>query len=377
MWFSQDELKQLALRSGDLLVSEGGDVGRCAIWNSQLRVCYFQNSINRVRARGSNSTRFLAYWLSAAKGGGLIEVICNKSTIAHFTAEKVAAIQTPIPSAAEQEQIATFLDHETAKIDALIAEQEKLIALLKEKRQALISHAVTKGLDPNAPMKDSGIAWLGAVPRHWQMRTISSLSTKITNGYVGPTRNILVDDGVRYLQSLHIKNNSIRFDTPYFVRPEWSNAHAKSILATGDLLIVQTGDIGQVAVVTDEFVGCNCHALIIVAPVHKVVAGQYLSLVLNSAYGFHSLISIQTGALHPHLNCGNVKDVLIPVPPIEEQRRIIDVTERQTCTLQGLVTEAEHTIELLKERRAALISAAVTGKIDVRGYAEVPAETFA
>jgi type I restriction enzyme S subunit len=271
-----------------------------------------------------------------------------------------------LPGIEEQAAIAAFLDRETAKIDVLIAEQEKLIALLKEKRQALISHAVTKGLDPNAPAKDSGIEWLGQVPAHWEMRTISSLSTKITNGYVGPTRNILVDDGVRYLQSLHIKNNTIRFDTPYFVRPEWSDAHAKSILVTGDVLIVQTGDIGQVAVVTDEFAGCNCHALIIVAPVPKVIAGPYLSLVLNSAYGFHSLISIQTGALHPHLNCGNVKDLLVPVPPVAEQQRIIDFVEHQTCTLQNLLSEAERAIELLRERRAALISAAVTGKIDVR-----------
>lgn len=269
----------------------------------------------------------------------------------------------PLPNPSEQRAIAAFLDRETAKIDALIAEQEKLIALLKEKRQALISHAVTKGLDPSAPMKASGIEWIGQVPAHWEMRTISSLSTKITNGYVGPTRNILVDDGVRYLQSLHIKNNSIQFDTPYFVRPEWSDVHAKSILTTGDVLIVQTGDIGQVAAVTDEFAGCNCHALIIVAPVPEVVAGPYLSLLLNSAYGLHSLLSIRTGALHPHLNCGNVKDVLVPVPSIAEQQRIIDFVEHQSCTLHGLSTEAERAIALLKERRAALISAAVTGKI--------------
>jgi type I restriction enzyme S subunit len=276
----------------------------------------------------------------------------------------------PVPPLPEQIAIAAFLDRETAKIDALVDEQRRLIELLTEKRQAVISHAVTKGLDPTAPMKNSGVEWLGEVPEHWECRSISSISTKITNGYVGPTRDILVDEGVRYLQSLHIKNNSIRFDSPYFVRHEWSMEHSKSVLNIGDVLIVQTGDIGQVAVVTDEFAGCNCHALIIVAPVKNIVSGEWLSWTLNSDYGLHSLLSIQTGALHPHLNCGNVKALIVPVPPLEEQKEIVDTLERRAREFDDLISEAQTGILLLEERRAALISAAVTGEIDVRGLIE-------
>jgi type I restriction enzyme S subunit len=272
---------------------------------------------------------------------------------------------------AEQIAIAAFLDRETAKIDALVAEQRHLIALLKEKRKAIISHAVTKGLDPLARMKDSGIEWLGEVPAHWEVRLLSSVSTKITNGYVGPTRDILRDDGVRYLQSLHIKSNTIRFNTPYFVTQEWSEAHAKSILEAGDVLIVQTGDIGQSAVVTSEFEGCNCHALIIVSPLRSVLSGDWLAWLLNGAYGFNSLLAIQTGALHPHLNCGNVKGMAIPIPPLSEQADIVDYIAIETSRFGELSTEAQRGIDLLTERRAALISAAVTGKIDVRGSANV------
>lgn len=279
-------------------------------------------------------------------------------------------LRIPQPSLNEQQAIAAFLDREIAKIDALVAEQEKLIALLKEKRQAVISHAVTKGLDPTVPMKDSGIEWLGEVPAHWEVRKLSSISTKITNGFVGPTRDILVDKGVRYLQSLHIKGNRIHFDQPYFVREEWSNEHQKSILATGDVLIVQTGDIGQVACVTEEFAGCNCHALIIVAPLKSVVNGTWISCVLTADYGLHSLLSIQTGALHPHLNCGNVKDIYVPVPPLAEQSKIIASLIERLDAFDSLIAEAESAIGLLKERRSAMISAAVTGKIDVRGLAD-------
>lgn len=270
------------------------------------------------------------------------------------------------PSEQEQIAIARFLDRETAKIDALVAEQERLIELLKEKRQAVISQAVTKGLDPSAPMRDSGVKWLGEVPAHWEVRSISSVSTKITNGYVGPTRDILVEDGVRYLQSLHIKGNKIRFDQPYYVREEWSLEHRKSILETGDVLIVQTGDIGQVAVVPPEFAGCNCHALIIVSPMRDVLSGDWLSSVLNSDYGFHSLLSIQTGALHPHLNCGNVKFLVVPVPPRTEQDAIQRYITDRVDRFDDLIREAGIAVDLLRERRSALVSAAVTGQIDVR-----------
>jgi type I restriction enzyme S subunit len=274
-----------------------------------------------------------------------------------------------MPSFEEQTAISSFLDRETAKIDELIAEQRRLMELLKEKRQAVISHAVTRGLNPDAPLKPSGIEWLGDVPEHWEVRSISSISTKVTNGFVGPTRDILVDEGVRYLQSLHIKRNKVVFNVPYFVREDWSNDHAKSILEAGDVLIVQTGDIGQVAVVPEEFAGCNCHALIIVAPLRSTVSGEWLSWVLNSTYGNSSLMAIQTGALHPHLNCGNVKLLQVPIPPLNEQAELVSSLEATTAQFDALTAEAQRAIDLLQERRTALISAAVTGQIDVRQLA--------
>jgi len=151
MWFSERDRRQLRLMPGDLLISEGGDVGRSCIWSSELEECYFQNSVNRVRALDQNSNRYLYYWIATIKSKGYVDIICNKSTIAHFTAEKVAAVPVPFPTSGEQQTIAAFLDRETAKIDALVAEQENLIALLKEKRQAVISHAVTKGTSEQLP----------------------------------------------------------------------------------------------------------------------------------------------------------------------------------------------------------------------------------
>ena len=273
------------------------------------------------------------------------------------------------PTYEEAETIANFLDFETAQIDTLIKKQQTLIQLLKEKRQAVISHAVTKGLNPDAPMKDSGVEWLGEVPVHWEIMAISKLTQKITNGYVGPTRDILVPKGVPYIQATHIKRGNVNFDDAYFVREEWSKKHSKSILKEQDVLVVQTGaGTGDIGLVTSEEAGYNCHALIILQPKANLILGGFLSFTLQSDYGYAILYSIRTGGMHPHLNCGEVKYVKVSVPPIDEQQEIIAYIERMKSKFNDLINNAEQAIQLMQERRTALISAAVTGKIDVRGW---------
>ena len=214
-----------------------------------------------------------------------------------------------------------------------------------------------------AEYKDSGVEWLGEVPNDWDILSIARVSNKITNGYVGATRDIFFDSGIRYLQSLHIKNNNINFHTPYYVSESWSNEKSKSILKEGDVLIVQTGDIGQVAAVTKEFEGCNCHALIIVSGTEKI-SGFYLAWLLNSNYGRQTLKSIQTGALHPHLNCGAIKDIKIPLPDIDIQNKITSFLDHETTKIDHLIEKQQQLIELLKEKRQAVISHAVTKGLD-------------
>ena len=198
MWFSPRESAELVLRAGDLLVSEGGDVGRSCVCTSDEEVYRFQNSVNRVRSKGSNSTRFLYYWMATIKAKGFVDVLCNKSTIAHFTAEKVAGVPVPLPPHGEQAGIVEFLNHETTSIDVLIAEQQRLIELLKEKRQAVISRAVTRGLNPDAPMKPSGVEWLGDVPAHWEVTRLANLFREVTQSGTDdlPVLSVSIHDGV-------------------------------------------------------------------------------------------------------------------------------------------------------------------------------------
>ena len=151
MWFSPTEKEVYALKTGDLLVSEGGDVGRSAIWKGELENCFFQNAINRVRSRGEHSTKFLFYWLFFLKQAGYIDIICNKSTIAHYTAIKVANTVVALPPPNEEKLIVDYLDRETAQIDRLKGEVEASIDLLQRYRTALISAAVTGKIDVRAP----------------------------------------------------------------------------------------------------------------------------------------------------------------------------------------------------------------------------------
>jgi type I restriction enzyme, S subunit len=300
-------------------------------------------------------------------------VVANSTGVSYpaINASEIGDMKVVIPPLREQHTIAAFLDRETARIDALIEKKERQIELLQEKRAAFISHAVTKGLDPSVLMKDSEIEWLGMVPQGWEVIRLAMAVQKITNGFVGPTRDILVEDGVRYLQSLHIKNGNILFNKPYFVTEEWSKQHAKSKLKEGDVLIVQTGDVGQCCTVTKEYENCNCHALIILRLNDGLGSGYYLSAFLRSYYGQNLLKSIQTGALHPHLETGKVRDVFILLPPIKEQEEIMKFIDKESEKIDRLNEKISESIYKLQEYRSAIISAAVTGKIDVRQEARV------
>lgn len=362
-----------ALRRGDLLIekSGGGDlqpVGTVVLYDTDRKaVC--SNFIARMSVADGCSASFLRYLHAGLYAARVNTRSINQSTgIQNLDSDKYLSEKVCLPTLDEQRTIAAFLDKETTRIDALIKRKERLIALLDEKRQAVITHAVTRGLNPEAEVKDSGINWVDKIPSHWNTVRIANLANKITNGFVGPTRDILVPEGVRYLQSLHIKDGYVLFDRgPYYVTEEWSYAHSKSVLRRGDVLIVQTGaEVGQTAVIKRDFEGANCHALIIVSPKPGIYDGEFLGRVFRSYYGQHALSVIQTGALHPHLNCTHVREIVVPQPPIGEQNAIVDFVDEQEKKFASMIATIDGGTKRLHEYRTALISAAVTGQIDVR-----------
>ena len=278
-----------------------------------------------------------------------------------------------VPPISDQSAIANFLDHETARIDALIAEQQRLIELLREKRQAVISHAVTKGLNPAAPMKPSGIEWLGDIPAHWAVHRLKAVSPEITVGIVVEPSRFYVEQGVPALRSLNVRPHAVTQENLVFISPEGHALNEKSRLNAGDLVAVRTGQPGTTGIVPAELDGCNCIDLIIIRqprPGHG--SGAYLCWFLNSDSAIRQFSEGSGGAIQQHFNVGTAMNLIITVPPPDEQVIIATALSERTIKIDALTAEAQSAITLLQERRTALISAAVTGKIDVRSVASPP-----
>ncbi|MFM9958861.1 MAG: restriction endonuclease subunit S [Phycisphaerales bacterium] len=359
------------LSRGDMLLekSGGGELQPVGVVigydRDQTAVC--SNFVARIGVARDFAQRFLIYLHAHLYSGRVNTRSINQTTgIQNLDSTAYFDELACWPPRDEQAVIADWLDDRTKRIDELVAAKKRLIELLAEQRLARITHVVCKGLNPAAPMKPSGIEWLGDIPVHWSVKRLAMAAREITNGFVGPTRDILYDEGVRYLQSLHIKNGRIVFHKPYFVAPEWSQARPRTVLRKGDVLLVQTGDVGSCAVVTDEFVGCNCHALIITRLKPQVAIGAYLAIFWQTRVGRSMLDRCMTGALHPHLEVGKVRDEWMPIPPLTEQSQIVEhVTDIET-QIDALIAATESAISRLTEYRQSLITAAVTGKIDVR-----------
>ncbi|HAT3715960.1 TPA: restriction endonuclease subunit S [Serratia marcescens] len=380
MWFSPDEKNKLLLKNNDVLISEGGDVGRSAIWQGQLVECYIQNAINRARAIKGNSTYFLNYWMVYLKSADFINTLCNKATIAHYTAEKVEASPLLLPNSDEQLQISLFLEHETAKIDNLIDKQQQLIELLKEKRQAVISHAVTKGLNPDVPMKDSGVEWLGKVPEHWSIKSYRYACLIYRGKFGHRPRNdpSLYDGDYAFIQTGDVARAS-KFIETYSQTLNEKGKAVSQLFPSGTLMMAIAANIGDTAILGFEAY----------APDSVVGFKPYQSLHLEFLrYSFMAALpaleQTSTQSTQANLNIDRIGAVKAVFPPLEEQLDIIDYLDDKLCLYDSIEENANQTIRLLQERRTALISAAVTGKIDVRDWAapdmqdaEEPQETTA
>ena len=279
--------------------------------------------------------------------------------------ESWVGMELPQPPLPEQHAIATFLDRETAKIDALVSEQQRLIELLKEKRQAVISHVVTKGLNPDAPMKDSGVEWLGEVPAHWEVIKMKWVA-KMESGHTPDKKVPEYWEGgdipwVSLNDTSFLRDNDYITDTAYAVTRlgiENSSAHLlpeRSVVFSRDATIGRCAITTRPMAVSQHFIAWVCGSRVI---------PEFLLLRLRSMTG--ELDRLTTGATLKTIGMPEVRTLVTPVPSLLEQRAIIDWVENQAKRLDALTDTAERAIELLQERRTALISAAVTGQIDVR-----------
>lgn len=269
----------------------------------------------------------------------------------------------PLPPSTEQAAIATFLDRETAKIDALIAEQEKLIALLAEKRQATISHAVTRGLDPDASMKNSGVVWLGEVPAHWVVGALGYLASIETGSTPDRGEPSYWNGSIPWLKTGEINWAPIRQAEEFITEAGLANSAAK-LAKPGTLLMAMYGQgvtRGRVALLEIEATYNQACAAIRFG---SRILSQFGRYFFMAAYEHVRDLGNETSQMN--LGAGLIAKIRLPIPPLEEQQAVVVALDHVTAEFDLLVAESERAVALLKERRSALIAAAVTGQIDVR-----------
>jgi type I restriction enzyme S subunit len=281
------------------------------------------------------------------------------------------SLAVALPSPLEQRTIATFLDLEMAKIDALVDEQRRLIELLKEKRQAVISQAVTKGLDPKVRTRDSGIDWLGEVPVHWDVRPLKRDLAFLTSGSRGWAEHY-ADDGAQFIRITNLTRDGFGLDLADIQRvavPEGAEG-SRTAVQDGDLLFSITAFLGSVAVARDlnEPAYVSQHVALARLRPERLMP-EWAALVTLSSMGKSYFAEQGYGGTKIQLSLSDVAGLLMTVPPFEEQVAIVNAVVSRMTECGKLIMAARAAIELLQERRAALISAAVTGKIDVRSAA--------
>lgn len=324
-----------------------------------------------MRPQRGTPPQFLLYQILSKEFIVMVDGSTFGSKMPRASWEFVGKMPLPLPPLPEQIQIATFLDRECGKLDALQAKQQRLIELLKEKRQALISHAVTKGLNPNAKLKPSGIEWLGDVPEEWAVTRVKFHVSRFEQGWSPQCEGRNKEDGeFGVLKVGCVNGGNFRVEEhkalPFELEPRLQYA-----LKRGDLLVSRANTrelVGSAAVVDhdhDDILLCD---KLYRLRFHRGVSEIYISHFLGTSEVRQQIELDATGASASMVNIGQdcIRELNIALPPLAEQRAIVAHLDEKCGKIDQLKAKAERGIELLKERRSALISAAVTGKIDVR-----------
>ncbi len=344
------------------------DIGLSAVCTEDLSDIVYSYHVIRFRPNQLMDLKFKKYWCNNTYVLDQFSARCNGTTRQILTRNDFRSIRVVFPPLPEQRAIASFLDRETAKIDALVAKKERLIELLQEKRTALISHAVTNGLDPDAPLKDSGVEWLGEIPAHWEVKASRREFAIRLGKMLQPKAKGPRDSEIPYFKAQHVQWEAVR-TTGMPVMWADPRDEAQYGVVNGDLLVCEGGEVGRAGIV-----GNPSERSIIQNALHRVRPTgtsniRLLMYLLKHAASQGWFDILCNRATIAHFTSEKFGDLPIPIPPLPEQRAIAAFLDRETAKLDALIAKIQEAIDLLKEQRTALISAAVTGKIDVRGMA--------
>lgn len=333
-----------------------------------------------VRSKDELHAEFLKYYMLSRDFINIVDSSTYGSKMPRASWDFIGNLPVLLPDVEEQKLIARFLDFKTAQIDALIAKKKALLDKLAEKRTALISHAVTKGLDPSVAMKDSGVVWLGNVPAHWKVIPIKfSLDMPITDGPHSTPQ--FYDEGIPFISAEAVKNDRLDFSRKrgYISEDDHAIFSKKYKPKYGDVYMVKSGaTTGAVARVETHEEFNIWSPLAVLRPHAEKSITDYLFYVLKSKPFFYSVELSWSYGTQQNIGMGVISNIRMALPPIEEQKAICRYLEPLLQKIDAQRAKVDSVVERLQEYRSALITNAVTGKIDVRGFeAPQPAEGFA
>jgi type I restriction enzyme S subunit len=354
---------------GDVIaVHTGSNLGLACIVPEEFNNCHTFTTLI-VTTNEELLNRYLTYCINSAYGKAEVHRLKFGFGKDNLNVKEFKCFYTLLPKYSEQQKIANFLDHETAKIDTLIDKQQQLITLLKEKRQAVISHAVTKGLKSNAPMRDSGVEWLGEVPAHWAVSNMDYALNAI--GDVDHYMPQSVEEGIPYVMTGDLKElaSSINFKNCKQVsHRDYAKLSNKIRSCRGDVIMARYATIGTASYVDVDIDFLVSYSCVTIKPDLSKVLGLYLFYYFKSdafMQGIQSQVNTNTQG---NVGVNDLKKIKVALPALAEQSAIIEYLQLKLSKLNSISVRSQAAIDLMKERRTALISAAVTGKIDVRNW---------
>ncbi len=361
----------------DHLITKKGDILICA--RNGSRALIGKNAQIDEATAGSSFGAFMSVYrspfndyLSKVFNSALFEYQSGSfltATINQLTTGNLNGFEIPLPSEGERKTIANFLDHETSKIDTLIEEQQSLIRLLQEKRQAVISHAVTKGLNPDAPMKDSGVEWLGEVPEHWDVKRIKNFG-RVIGGFAFKSGDFS-DSGYPVIKIANVGHFKLEWNDASFLPVSFAATQSEYKAPKNSLIFAMTrpvisGGIKVAKINNDSKPLVNQRVGFLSTEDDSIT--EFILQSTQSSPFLAQFVNNMTVTNQPNISSEGIEAVYFPVPPTEEVQPILFELQKIESLYTNLLDEGQIQIELLKERRTALISAAVTGKIDVRDW---------
>lgn len=362
----REDLTRYSLQPGDVLMNEGGDfdkLGRGSVWQGEIEPCIHQNHVFAVRPTAVSSAWLNAFTGSLAAQFYFMGRAKQSTNLASISSSNIMELPVAIPPANEVDLLLAHLDRETVRIDALIEKKTRFIELLREKRQALITHAVTRGLDPSVKMKDSGLEWLGEVPEHWDALPLRRVVTAVKTGDTPSEEQPSPDaDGLAWYTPGDFGNSLVLTSSEKRVSALAVSTGEAKVYPAGAVLVVSIGaTLGKVGYLVES---ASANQQINAVIPNSRVSGYFLAYSLSVKT--EAMWFLANAATIGIMNQEKTKEIWLAVPSPSEQKAITEYLDKGTGRLDSLIGKTERSIELLKERRSALITAAVTGQIDLR-----------